>query len=53
MDPEQEAAELIRTLESIIEDLRTIASGKNYTRTQAREELYGIKLALGAESAEC
>lgn len=50
MTPEEEAAELILTLESVIEDLRAIENGKNYTREEAAEQMRGIRMALGAEA---
>lgn len=52
MSPEQEAADLIRTLESLVDELRAVENGKNYTPAQARERLDGIRMALGAEGVE-
>jgi hypothetical protein len=49
MSVEDEAYALIRTLESLISDLHAIARGKNYTDTEAREHLSGVRMALGAE----
>jgi len=49
MTPEEEAKQLIVTLQYIIEDLQTIANGKNYTSEQAREELGGILMELEVE----
>lgn len=50
MTVEEEAGELILALEGIVEQLRTIENGKNYTSRQASEQLYGIRLSLVAEA---
>lgn len=52
MEVELAASELIFTLESLIEELRTIENGKNYPPDIAKEKLVGIRMVLEGEGPQ-
>ena len=47
MSPSQEAYDILRDLEYLIDELHEIVNGKNHTTEQAAEKLHGIKIAIG------